>query len=60
MIKFIINRYNCEDASCYKDLARLKGIKYLTWKDTKKLVVHDPVRNIINLKKVFSFFFLID
>lgn len=41
----MIIRYNCEDASCYKDLARLKGIKYLTWKDGEKLVEHDPVIN---------------
>ncbi|XP_001599568.2 EGF domain-specific O-linked N-acetylglucosamine transferase [Nasonia vitripennis] len=34
--------YNCEDASCYKDLARLKGIKYLTWEDGEKLIEHDP------------------
>ncbi|XP_011500542.1 PREDICTED: EGF domain-specific O-linked N-acetylglucosamine transferase [Ceratosolen solmsi marchali] len=34
--------YNCEDANCYKDLARLKGIKYLTWEDIQKLTEHDP------------------
>ncbi|XP_058802591.1 EGF domain-specific O-linked N-acetylglucosamine transferase [Phymastichus coffea] len=34
--------YNCEDPSCYKDLARLKGIKYLTWEDTNKLIEDDP------------------
>ncbi|CAB0031570.1 unnamed protein product [Trichogramma brassicae] len=35
--------YNCEDASCYKDLARLKGIKYITWQDKSKLTEVDPV-----------------
>lgn len=25
--------YNCEDTSCYKDLSRLRGIHYLTWKN---------------------------
>ncbi|XP_014236116.1 EGF domain-specific O-linked N-acetylglucosamine transferase [Trichogramma pretiosum] len=34
--------YNCEDASCYKDLARLKGIKYITWQDKSKLTEVDP------------------
>lgn len=34
--------YNCEDPGCYKDLARLRGIKYLTWHDTSKLVQQDP------------------
>lgn len=23
--------YNCEDAACYRDLARLKGVNYVTW-----------------------------
>ena len=23
--------YNCDDEHCYKDLARLRGVKYLTW-----------------------------
>lgn len=23
--------YNCDDENCYKDLARLRGVKYLTW-----------------------------
>ncbi|KAG5343293.1 EOGT transferase, partial [Acromyrmex heyeri] len=35
--------YNCEDPNCYKDLARLRGVKYFTWKDTSKLVQQDPV-----------------
>lgn len=38
-------RYNCEDPNCYKDLARLRGVKYFTWKDTSKLVQEDPVRS---------------
>ncbi|CAH1183795.1 unnamed protein product [Phaedon cochleariae] len=29
--------YNCEDSNCYFDLARLKGVKYLTWEDDTKL-----------------------
>lgn len=28
--------YNCEDESCYKDLARLRGTHYITWKDKTK------------------------
>lgn len=23
--------YNCEDPNCYKDLARLRGVRYRTW-----------------------------
>ncbi|XP_076624909.1 EGF-domain O-GlcNAc transferase isoform X2 [Colletes latitarsis] len=34
--------YNCEDPGCYKDLARLRGVKYFTWKNTSKLVQQDP------------------
>ncbi|XP_054007664.1 EGF domain-specific O-linked N-acetylglucosamine transferase isoform X2 [Hylaeus anthracinus] len=34
--------YNCEDLGCYKDLARLRGVKYFTWQNTSKLVQQDP------------------
>lgn len=34
---FFYFRYNCEDPNCYFDLARLKGVKYITWRDDKKL-----------------------
>ncbi|KOX67308.1 EGF domain-specific O-linked N-acetylglucosamine transferase [Melipona quadrifasciata] len=34
--------YNCEDPGCYKDLARLRGIKYFTWENTSMLVQQDP------------------
>ncbi|XP_029043796.2 EGF domain-specific O-linked N-acetylglucosamine transferase isoform X2 [Osmia bicornis bicornis] len=34
--------YNCEDPGCYKDLARLRGVKYFTWENTSKLVQQDP------------------
>ncbi|XP_076180397.1 EGF-domain O-GlcNAc transferase isoform X2 [Ptiloglossa arizonensis] len=34
--------YNCEDPGCYKDLARLRGVKYFTWKNISKLVQQDP------------------
>ncbi|KAK2582236.1 hypothetical protein KPH14_004582 [Odynerus spinipes] len=34
--------YNCEDPSCYKDLARLRGVKYFTWEDSSKLIQQDP------------------
>ncbi|XP_055614137.1 EGF domain-specific O-linked N-acetylglucosamine transferase [Uranotaenia lowii] len=27
----IFELYHCEDRNCYKDLARLKGVKYMTW-----------------------------
>ncbi|XP_017766635.1 PREDICTED: EGF domain-specific O-linked N-acetylglucosamine transferase [Eufriesea mexicana] len=34
--------YNCEDPGCYKDLARLRGVKYFTWENASKLVQQDP------------------
>ena len=37
-------RYNCEDESCYFDLARLRGVKYLTWKDKSKIRQEDEVK----------------
>lgn len=33
--------YNCEDNNCYFDLARLKGIKYITWENINKLTTID-------------------
>ncbi|XP_064485257.1 EGF domain-specific O-linked N-acetylglucosamine transferase-like isoform X2 [Ornithodoros turicata] len=33
--------YNCEDEACYRDLARLRGVRYVTWEDTKKLRPQD-------------------
>ncbi|CAH0726700.1 unnamed protein product, partial [Brenthis ino] len=33
--------YNCEDPNCYSDLARLRGLKYVTWEDKAKLVQQD-------------------
>ncbi|XP_043597698.1 EGF domain-specific O-linked N-acetylglucosamine transferase isoform X3 [Bombus pyrosoma] len=34
--------YNCEDPGCYKDLARLRGVKYFTWENASMLVQQDP------------------
>ncbi|KAL3183888.1 hypothetical protein MRX96_032992 [Rhipicephalus microplus] len=33
--------YNCDDPVCYKDLARLRGIKCFTWEDNTKLQAED-------------------
>ncbi|KAK9888726.1 hypothetical protein WA026_000952 [Henosepilachna vigintioctopunctata] len=33
--------YNCEDPNCYKDLARLAGVKYFTWVNSSLLKVHN-------------------
>ena len=27
----VFELYNCDDPSCYSELARLRGVKYLTW-----------------------------
>ncbi|XP_066948238.1 EGF domain-specific O-linked N-acetylglucosamine transferase [Macrobrachium rosenbergii] len=37
----IFELYNCGDPNCYKDLARLRGIKYITWEDETKLKPQD-------------------
>ena len=36
-------RYNCEDTECYKDLARLRGLHYITWERREKLIQEDEV-----------------
>jgi len=33
--------YNCGDVNCYKDLARLRGVRYMTWQDKDKLTPED-------------------
>lgn len=33
--------YNCEDDRCYQDLARLRGLKYMTWERRDKMVQQD-------------------
>lgn len=40
-----ICRYNCEDSECYKDLARLRGVNYITWENKNKLVQQDEVKD---------------
>lgn len=36
-------RYNCEDERCYLDLARLRGIYYITWRKPNKVFPQDKV-----------------
>lgn len=33
----VFELYNCDDARCYSDLARLRGVKYWTWIDETKV-----------------------
>ncbi|KAF7287593.1 hypothetical protein GWI33_005951 [Rhynchophorus ferrugineus] len=33
----VFELYNCEDANCYADLARLRGVHYVTWNKINKL-----------------------
>ncbi|XP_063922710.1 EGF domain-specific O-linked N-acetylglucosamine transferase isoform X2 [Zophobas morio] len=33
----VFELYNCEDHNCYLDLARLRGVKYVTWEKFDKL-----------------------
>ncbi|RUS70729.1 hypothetical protein EGW08_021507 [Elysia chlorotica] len=37
----VIELYNCEDPGCYSDLARLRGLKYITWEKKDKLKQED-------------------
>ena len=37
----LLELYNCGDEFCYKDLARLRGIKYITWMNESKLYPED-------------------
>ncbi|KAL9989375.1 hypothetical protein ACROYT_G003919 [Oculina patagonica] len=32
--------YNCGDMNCYRDLARLRGVSYITWENKDKIVEH--------------------
>ena len=34
----IFELYDCQDPNCYKDLARLRGVKHITWTDLDKLM----------------------
>ncbi|XP_062842194.1 EGF domain-specific O-linked N-acetylglucosamine transferase [Trichomycterus rosablanca] len=37
----IFELYNCQDKSCYQDLARLRGVHYLTWQSADKVFPED-------------------
>ncbi|XP_076845355.1 EGF domain-specific O-linked N-acetylglucosamine transferase isoform X2 [Brachyhypopomus gauderio] len=37
----IFELYNCQDESCYRDLARLRGVHYLTWQRADKVFPQD-------------------
>lgn len=44
--------YNCEDTSCYRDLARLRGINYVTWEKDHLIERQDQVKVTIMVKKM--------
>lgn len=37
----IFELYNCQDESCYRDLARLRGVRYVTWQKMDKVFPQD-------------------
>lgn len=37
----IFEIHNCEDKDCYRDLARLRGVKYFTWENEAKVYPQD-------------------
>lgn len=56
----IFELYHCEDPACYKDLARIRGINYITWQHKAKLEQQDEVRLqdlLFVFEIVLNFFF---
>ncbi|XP_077132184.1 EGF domain-specific O-linked N-acetylglucosamine transferase [Ranitomeya variabilis] len=41
----IFELYNCEDVRCYLDLARLRGVHYITWEKADKVYPQDKGRH---------------
>ncbi|XP_077869398.1 EGF domain-specific O-linked N-acetylglucosamine transferase-like [Saccoglossus kowalevskii] len=41
----VFELYNCEDPRCYRDLANLRGIKYVTWIRVNKLKKHNETNH---------------
>nr|XP_033782479.1 EGF domain-specific O-linked N-acetylglucosamine transferase isoform X2 [Geotrypetes seraphini] len=39
----IFELYNCEDGFCYSDLARLRGVHYITWQKRSKVFPQDKI-----------------
>ncbi|RXG69537.1 EGF domain-specific O-linked N-acetylglucosamine transferase [Armadillidium vulgare] len=39
----VIELYDCGDPNCYQDLARLRGVKYLSWLEEDKIFPEDQV-----------------
>lgn len=37
--------YNCEDPNCYMDLARVRGINYITWENEEKLTKDNSIKD---------------
>ncbi|XP_068109934.1 EGF domain-specific O-linked N-acetylglucosamine transferase [Hyperolius riggenbachi] len=37
----VFELYNCEDERCYLDLARLRGVHYMTWENANKVFPED-------------------
>ena len=37
-------RFNCDDEHCYKDLARLRGVRYVTWTNSDNITPEHEVR----------------
>ncbi|XP_019715336.1 EGF domain-specific O-linked N-acetylglucosamine transferase isoform X1 [Hippocampus comes] len=37
----VLELYNCQDEGCYRDLARLRGVRYMTWQREDKVFPQD-------------------
>lgn len=46
MFDIILFRYDCEDV-CYRDLARMRDVQYMTWENLDLLKQSNPVRKML-------------
>lgn len=46
--------YNCDDANCYKDLASLRGVKYITWTNESLVEAQDQPNDPAAAHKKFT------
>ena len=41
-------RHNCDDEKCYYDLARLRGVHYMTWTNSTAIEQEDEVSQVLH------------
>ena len=57
----VFELYDCQDPECYRDLARLRGLKHMTWTEVDKMSgvpsKHDPSYDIGTARAKFQDYF---